>query len=108
MCREHAPEAVAALVRALANSKERVPAAIALLDRGFGRPKQQIETNDPASPILLHLLAAQTVSRELLAAMEQREHRTTINGSVDEPGNGHAEGNGKATADLLNAPLPTE
>jgi hypothetical protein len=48
------------------------------------------------------------ISAELIAAMEQREHRTTINGSVDEPGNGHAEGNGKATADLLNAPLPTE
>jgi hypothetical protein len=42
------------------------------------------------------------ISAELIAAMEQREHRTTINGSVDEPGNG------KAPVDLLSAPPPTE
>ena len=104
MCREHAPEAVAALVKALQNSKERVPAAIALLDRGFGKPRQTIETNDPASPVLLHLLAAQTVSLELVAALKRRP---TITG-VPEPSGGS---NGKAAPtpqDLLSAPPPEE
>lgn len=100
MCREHAPEAVAALVRALESSKERVPAAIALLDRGFGRPTQSIETNDPANPVLLHLLAAQAISQELIATLDQR----TINGHA-EPANTRTE---TLPADLLNAPIPTE
>ena len=29
-----------------------MPAAVALLDRGWGRPKQLLETNEPASPAL--------------------------------------------------------
>jgi hypothetical protein len=96
MCREHAPEAVATLVAALKRPKDAIPAAIALLDRGFGRPKQMIETNDPSSPMLLHLLAAQHVSADLIAALERRN---TINGHADPA----------ATArDLLNAPPPLE
>ena len=106
MCREHAPEAVAALVLALGSAKERVPAAIALLDRGFGKPTQTIETNDPNSPIVLHLLAAKLVSEEIMDRMKQREQQqptTTIDGHA-EPSNGQANG----AFDFLNAPLPTE
>jgi hypothetical protein len=100
MCREHAPEAVATLVAALKREKDAVPAAIALLDRGFGRPKQTIETNDPANPILLHLLAAEAVSREIIERLEKR----TINGHAEQ-GNGQAA---PTARDLLNAPPPTE
>ena len=56
-------EAVAALVKALASRRTESPAAIALLDRGFGKPKQTIETNDPTSPILLHLACRATRKR---------------------------------------------
>jgi hypothetical protein len=82
-----------------------VPAAIALLDRGWGRPKQVLENADPASPILLHLLAAQHVSQELTAALERRDQRT-INGHA-EPSSGKIEP--AATAqDLLMQPPPLE
>jgi hypothetical protein len=45
LAREHAPAAIRALVEALADPKQRVAAAVALLDRGFGKPKQEIETS---------------------------------------------------------------
>lgn len=40
LAREHTPEAIKALVAALKCKKERVSAAIALLDRGWGKPVQ--------------------------------------------------------------------
>ena len=96
MARAHTAEAIAALVVALRNPKERVPAAIALLDRGWGRPAQRIET-DGQSHLHMHLLAAQAI--EPLTLEAQRE-RYAING--------HAEpSNGKAVIDL-SAPPPTE
>jgi hypothetical protein len=42
LAREHTPTAIAALVAALSNERERVPAAVALLDRGWGKPAQAI------------------------------------------------------------------
>jgi HEAT repeat protein len=42
LAREHTPEAIAALVAALGNQRERVSAAVALLDRGWGKPTQAI------------------------------------------------------------------
>jgi HEAT repeat protein len=42
LAREHTPAAIAALVDALRSPKERVPAAVALLDRGWGKPSQTI------------------------------------------------------------------
>ena len=42
LCREHAGDAVAALVLALKDPKTRVPAAQVLLDRGFGRVPQKL------------------------------------------------------------------
>jgi len=72
-----------------------VLAAVALLNRGWGLPKQTIET-DPPSVILLHLDAARAMSAQLVAAFEQ----CTIEGSADiSP---------TTPADLLAAPLPTE
>jgi len=65
MCRAHTKDAVEALVASLTDPKVRVPAACALLDRGWGRPKQHIEASGDGTAVL-HLLAAQMVSRELL------------------------------------------
>lgn len=45
LAREHTEAAVKALVKALDSPRERVAAAVALLDRGFGKPVQTIEGN---------------------------------------------------------------
>ena len=42
LARSHAPEAIATLVRALTHPKLCVQEAVALLDRGCGRPRQAI------------------------------------------------------------------
>jgi hypothetical protein len=96
MCREWTPQAVAALGEALKDPKLKVAAATVLLDRGFGRPRQVIETPEGSSPILLHLAAAQIVSAELVTALEQRSTPPMING--------HAED----SSDPLLSPPPTE
>ena len=51
MAREHTPAAIQTLVDALKSPKNCVPAAIALLDRGWGKPTQShdIRHNFPAS-----------------------------------------------------------
>jgi hypothetical protein len=79
LARAHTADAILALVEALKRPKEAVPAAVALLDRGWGRPKQTIETDQSTSPILLHLLAARAVSQQLMDTLGQR---TTIDGHV--------------------------
>lgn len=50
LARVHTEAAINALVAALDNERERVPAAIALLDRGWGKPKQTIQ-GDAENPI---------------------------------------------------------
>ena len=67
LARAHTVDAIEALVAALKRPKEAVPAAVALLDRGWGRPVQAIAA-DPEHPPLqqLHLLAAQVISSELV------------------------------------------
>lgn len=45
IAREHTSEAIAALVDALRSPKERVGAAVALLDRGWGKPTVTVEGN---------------------------------------------------------------
>lgn len=52
LARAHTPEAIKALVLALKYPRERVPAAIALLDRGWGKPVQMIAA-DPERPIAI-------------------------------------------------------
>lgn len=50
LAREHTEAAIATLVRELNNPRNCVPAAVALLDRGWGKPKQTIQ-GDPDSPV---------------------------------------------------------
>ena len=52
LARAHTPEAVAALVAALDSPRERVSAAVALLDRGWGKPTQPL-AGDRAVPLLV-------------------------------------------------------
>jgi HEAT repeat protein len=69
------------------DSKVRLAAAIALLDRGFGRPKQEIETSGNAT-IELHLVAARVISQELLATADAPptiEHTVTPSDTLDTP-----------------------
>ena len=60
LARQQAPDAIAALVRIMMEGKSdaaRVSAAVALLDRGWGKPKQEVEVQgDAANPL-------QTISR---------------------------------------------
>lgn len=50
LAREHTERAIATLVRELDNPRNCVPAAVALLDRGWGRPKQTI-AGDSENPL---------------------------------------------------------
>jgi hypothetical protein len=97
----HGPRCIEVAVELLddPDSRIRLGALTALLDRGFGKPKQMIETNDPANPGLLHLLAAQQVSAEIIARLEQQP---TIAGYAE------PERPETTARDLLNAPIPTE
>jgi hypothetical protein len=52
MARERTPQAIEALTLALSNPRERVAAAIALLDRGWGKPQQPI-SGDANAPLLV-------------------------------------------------------
>jgi hypothetical protein len=53
LARQHTPDAIAALVAALASPKERVSAAVALLDRGWGRPTAFIAGDSSAAPLAI-------------------------------------------------------
>ena len=70
LAREHTAAAIATLVAALKDPRHKVAAATALLDRGWGRPKQMIEATGN-SALELHLVAARAVSAELFAAIDQ-------------------------------------
>lgn len=60
---QHTEAAVAALARALDDPKTAVPAAVALLDRAWGKPQQAIELSQPdhaqqvAAPDIMALIA---------------------------------------------------
>jgi len=78
LARSHAPEAINALVIALRYPTTRVPAAIALLDRGFGKPQVNIRSEHDVN--VLHLVAAQALGLEL---QQQPPAKPTIEHQVD-------------------------
>jgi hypothetical protein len=105
LARRETAASIAALVR-VRDAEDTPPAAVvaaatALLDRAWGRPPQAITTDPANTPTMLHLIAATAVSRELVAALDERR---TINSHI-EPINGHADGE---IVDLLMQPLPLE
>lgn len=67
LARVHGPKCIEVAAGLLkdADPKVRLAAAVALLDRGFGRPQQRIETSANDS-LTLHLIAAQAISGQLL------------------------------------------
>ena len=67
LARAHTAEAIRALVKALDNPRERVAAAAVLLDRGWGKAAQPVRSENETT--VLHLIAAQDASRELLAEL---------------------------------------
>lgn len=67
--RNFTEEAIKALVVALHHPPSRVPAAVALLDRGWGKPLQTVHTQSEST--VLHLLAAQAIGTELLSLQTQ-------------------------------------
>ena len=64
LARQHTPEAIAALVDALANPRERVSAAVALLDRGWGRPTQSL-AGDRNAPLAIDFRWADAAPAQL-------------------------------------------
>jgi hypothetical protein len=67
LAREHGPRCIKVIADMLddPDSRVRVSAATVLLDRGFGRPNQNVTATGDGT-LTLHLLAAQTIGRELL------------------------------------------
>jgi hypothetical protein len=64
LARTHTPEAIAALVAALSSPRERVAAAVALLDRGWGRPTQ-IMAGDGERPLAIEFTWAPALPEPL-------------------------------------------
>lgn len=95
LARAYTEEAVKTLVTAMRfKGPQQVPAAIAILDRGWGKPKQVIEAEGGVTNVTLHLLAAQLVSEQLAA---QQQQPPTLNAEPEQ-----------TAVNLLNAPLPSE
>ena len=70
LARARTAEAIAALVEALADPKHKVAAAVALLDRGWGRPVQAISGDRDAPPLAIEFTWA--------PATPQPEPRTAL------------------------------
>jgi hypothetical protein len=90
LARKHGPKCVDVISRLLDDDdpKMRLAAATALLDRGFGKPRQEVsnDTKDERSFTFLHLVAARASGEQLRAAINQPnapqiEH--SEHGSVD-------------------------
>lgn len=60
LARTHTAAAIEALVAALGKEKERVAAAIALLDRGWGKPAQEITGPDGGALSVTYVIRAPT------------------------------------------------
>lgn len=86
------------------NETTQIAAMRELLDRGIGKPRQDltVDVDGPPSLLAMHLTAATAVGAQLLAELHQREaiNGTIINGHVEEPVVG--------VDDLLRRPAPIE
>jgi len=86
LAREHGPKCIEVVVKILGSDDEklRLAAAIALLDRGFGRPKQEMDINSN-STIELHLVAARAISASLIEHQQTPVIETIESTSTDIP-----------------------
>jgi HEAT repeat protein len=89
----HGPRCIEVAVELLddPDSRVRLAALVALLDRGFGRPAQAIAADLATSAVGLHLVAAQLVSAQILERKSEPQPQTIRH----EPR-------------LLDSPVPTE
>ena len=77
LCKANTEEAVKTLLVAMRfKGPQQVPAAIAILDRGWGRPAQRIETQ--SDHLHLHLLAAQLVEAVTVDTRSEPQQQLTI------------------------------
>lgn len=95
LARSYTRDAIITLVEALKSPRNCVPAAVALLDRGWGKPHQMIHT-DIDSNISLHLIAARVIAKELL---DEHNGKPTID---------HASQPQHSLAHSLDQPDPAE
>jgi hypothetical protein len=84
LAKVHTPAAIAALVLSLQDERTRVPAAVALLDRGWGKPSQSLDINSN-STIELHLVAARAISQTLIDQQSTPDIPTIESTSTDMP-----------------------
>jgi HEAT repeat protein len=84
LAKVHTPAAIAALVLSLQDERTRVPAAVALLDRGWGKPSQSLDINSN-STIELHLVAARAISATLIEQQSTPAIETIESTSTDIP-----------------------
>lgn len=56
LARAHTEAAIRALVEALGDEKTKVPAAVALLDRGWGKPAQAVTGEDGEGAIKIEVV----------------------------------------------------
>jgi hypothetical protein len=71
-CREFTEDAIAALVAALQNPRERVQAAAILLDRGWGKAPLTVPDQDAEPFTVMHLVAAREISANLKQILEAK------------------------------------
>jgi hypothetical protein len=83
MARAYAPEALKTLVHCLRDERYKLAAAVALLDRGFGKPHVSVHTQSEST--VLHLVAARETGEELLNALMD-SGRPTLDGAAVEAG----------------------
>jgi hypothetical protein len=79
LARSYGPEAIKTLVHCLRDPRYKLQAAVALLDRGYGKP--HIEVHSQSESTVLHLIAAQQVGDALIEAIGDRP---MIDGEADE------------------------
>jgi hypothetical protein len=87
LARVHGTKCIEVVVRLMTRSKDekiKLAAAIALLDRGFGRPKQEMDINSN-STIELHLVAARAISSTLIEQQSTPTIETIESTSTDIP-----------------------
>jgi hypothetical protein len=65
LAREHTTATIQTLVAALKNPRHKVAPAMALLDRGWGKPLQTVHTEGQTLIALLHLVAARSLGEQL-------------------------------------------
>jgi hypothetical protein len=88
LARQHAPEAMQALVDALRDPDRAIPAAVAILDRGYGRPPQAIYAQ--MNGIVVVGSGIDAPPRETLEQWLERRRKTLA--ALDGPRREHAPG----------------